>query len=108
PPVVESDSNSEEEANRSTSPAAGNSHQDVSTKPPARRRVHVVVSPLPRIRILSAPRPSDRWRLYYRRKGDLGERRLQSRWLSSRLIPHRHRPGAELKPAYELQVDMLR
>src|SRR5439155_20903028 len=29
-------------------------------------------------------------------------------WLPSRLIPHRHRPRAELQPAYELQVDMLR
>src|SRR4029453_19325702 len=28
--------------------------------------------------------------------------------LPSRLIPHRHRPRAELQPAYELQVDMLR
>src|SRR5262249_24955663 len=44
----------------------------------------------------------------YRRKGDLRERRLQSRWLLSRLIPHRHRPRAELQPTHELQVDMLR
>jgi hypothetical protein len=29
-------------------------------------------------------------------------------WLRSRLIPHRHRPRAELQPAHELQVDMLR
>ena len=29
-------------------------------------------------------------------------------WLPSRLIPHRHRPRAELQPAHELQVDMLR
>src|SRR5882724_1751730 len=42
-----------------------------------------IVSPLPRIRILSATRPSDRWRPY-RRKGDMGECRLQSRWLPSR------------------------
>jgi hypothetical protein len=28
--------------------------------------------------------------------------------LPSRLIPHRHRPRAELQPAHELQVDMLR
>src|SRR5262245_12089887 len=70
-----------------------------------------IVSPLPRIRILGATRPSDRWRPYialYRRKDDLGERRLQSRWLPSRLIPHRHRPRAELHPAHELQVEMLR
>ena len=33
--------------------------------------------------------------------------RLQSRWLPFRLIPHRHRPGGELQPAYELQVDIL-
>src|SRR5215467_14499572 len=38
----------------------------------------------------------------------LGEGRLQSRWLPSRLIPHRHRPRAELQPAHELQVDRLR
>ena len=37
--------------------------------------------------------------------GRLGE---QVRWLSSRFIPHRHRPRAELQPAYELQVDTLR
>src|SRR5215813_12025961 len=30
------------------------------------------------------------------------------RWLPSRLIPHRHRPGAKLEPARELQVDALR
>jgi hypothetical protein len=29
----------------------------------------------------------------------------QVRWLPSRLIPHRHRPRAELQPAHELQVD---
>ena len=29
-------------------------------------------------------------------------------WLPSRLIPHRHRPRAELQPAHELQVDTLR
>src|SRR5437773_7020622 len=29
-------------------------------------------------------------------------------WLPSRLIPHRHRPRAELQPAYELQVDTPR
>ena len=34
--------------------------------------------------------------------------RLQTRWLPSRLIPHRHRPRGELQPAHELQVDMLR
>ena len=28
--------------------------------------------------------------------------------LPSRLIPHRHRSRAELQPAYELQVDVLR
>ena len=28
--------------------------------------------------------------------------------LPSRLIPHRHRPRAELQPAHELQVDILR
>src|SRR5213075_1038544 len=28
--------------------------------------------------------------------------------LPSRLIPHRHRPRAELQPAHELQVDTLR
>jgi hypothetical protein len=33
---------------------------------------------------------------------------LASPWLPSRLIPHRHRPRAELQPAYELQVDTLR
>ena len=37
-----------------------------------------------------------------------GSRRLQSQWLPSRLIPHRHRPRAELQPAHELQVDTLR
>src|SRR5215204_3366421 len=31
-----------------------------------------------------------------------------ARWLPARLIPHRHRPRAELPPAHELQVDMLR
>ena len=30
------------------------------------------------------------------------------RWLPSRLIPHRHRPRAELQPAHEPQVDTLR
>jgi hypothetical protein len=29
-------------------------------------------------------------------------------WLPSRLIPHRHRPRAELQPAHEPQVDTLR
>src|SRR2546425_12907633 len=29
----------------------------------------------------------------------------RARWLPSRLIPHRHRPRAELQPAHELQVD---
>src|SRR4029079_10018733 len=29
-------------------------------------------------------------------------------WLRSRLIPHRHRPRAELQPAHELQVETLR
>ena len=33
---------------------------------------------------------------------------MENRRLPSRLIPHRHRPGAELQPAHELQVDMLR
>jgi len=28
--------------------------------------------------------------------------------LPARLIPHRHRAGAELQPAYELQVETLR
>jgi len=32
----------------------------------------------------------------------------QARWLPFRLIPHRHRPRAELQPAHELQVDTLR
>jgi len=32
----------------------------------------------------------------------------QKEWLTSRFIPHRHRPGAELQPAHELQIDMLR
>jgi hypothetical protein len=32
----------------------------------------------------------------------------QTRWLPSRLMPHHHRPRAELQPAHELQVDMLR
>ena len=32
----------------------------------------------------------------------------QAQWLPSRLIPHRHRPRAELQPAHEPQVDMLR
>jgi uncharacterized protein YecT (DUF1311 family) len=32
----------------------------------------------------------------------------QAQWLSSRLIPHRHCPGAELQSAHEPQVDMLR
>jgi hypothetical protein len=32
----------------------------------------------------------------------------QAPWLPFRLIPHRHRPRAELQPAHELQVDMLR
>ena len=30
------------------------------------------------------------------------------KWLPSWLIPHRHRPRAELQPAHEPQVDMLR
>ena len=34
--------------------------------------------------------------------------RVKASWLPSRLIPHRHRPRAELQPAHELQVDMLR
>src|SRR5260370_42329775 len=34
--------------------------------------------------------------------------RANARWLPSRLIPHRHRPRAELQPAHELEVDMLR
>ena len=29
-------------------------------------------------------------------------------WLPSQLIPHRHRPRAELQPAHELQVDRFR
>ena len=29
-------------------------------------------------------------------------------WLPSRLIPHRHRPRAELQPTYQLQVQTLR
>jgi hypothetical protein len=33
---------------------------------------------------------------------------LQARWLPFGLIPHRHRPRAELQPAHELQVDRLR
>ena len=33
---------------------------------------------------------------------------LKKEWLPSRLIPHRHRPRAELQPAYELQVETLR
>ena len=33
---------------------------------------------------------------------------LQARWQPSELIPHRHRPRAELQPAHEVQVDMLR
>jgi hypothetical protein len=37
-----------------------------------------------------------------------GGRRLESRWLPSRLVPDRHRPRAELQPAHELQVDTLR
>jgi hypothetical protein len=32
----------------------------------------------------------------------------QARWLPSGLVPHRHRPRAELQPAHELQVDTLR
>ena len=32
----------------------------------------------------------------------------QARWLPFRLIPHRHRPRAELQPAHELQIDKLR
>src|SRR5919198_1128004 len=32
----------------------------------------------------------------------------QARWRPSWLIPHRHRPGAELQPVQELQVDTLR
>jgi hypothetical protein len=32
----------------------------------------------------------------------------QARWLSSRLIPHRHHTRAELQPAHELQIDALR
>src|SRR5919201_5567237 len=31
-----------------------------------------------------------------------------ARWLPSRLIPHRHRPRAELQPVHELQVDTFR
>src|SRR6266700_4802109 len=38
----------------------------------------------------------------------IARRRRQSQWLPSRLIPHRHRPRAELQPAHELQVDTLR
>jgi hypothetical protein len=34
--------------------------------------------------------------------------RRPARWLPSRLVSHRHRPGAELQPAHELQVDRLR
>src|SRR5919204_3394201 len=33
---------------------------------------------------------------------------LEARWLSARLIPHRHRPRAELQPAHEFQIDMIR
>ena len=33
---------------------------------------------------------------------------VQAQWLPSRLVPHRHRPRAELQPAHERQVDMLR
>jgi hypothetical protein len=36
------------------------------------------------------------------------KRGLQSRWLPARLIPHRHRPRAELQPTHELQVDTFR
>jgi hypothetical protein len=32
----------------------------------------------------------------------------QAQWLLSRLIPHRHRPRAELQPAHEIQIDVLR
>ena len=35
-------------------------------------------------------------------------RARKPRWLPSRLVPHRHGPRAELQPAHELQVDMLR
>ncbi len=35
-------------------------------------------------------------------------RASKPRWLPSRLVPHRHGPRAELQPAHELQVDMLR
>ncbi len=39
------------------------------------------------------------------RRGILAQR---PRWLPSQLIPHRHRPRAELQPAHELQDDTLR
>jgi spore coat protein A len=34
--------------------------------------------------------------------------RKAEKWLTSRLIPHRHRPRAEFQPAHEPQVDVLR
>jgi len=39
---------------------------------------------------------------------DAADSGYQARCLPSRLIPHRHRPRAELQPAHELQVDTLR
>ena len=39
---------------------------------------------------------------------DAADSGAQAQWLSSRLIPHRHRPRAELQPAHEPQVDTLR
>jgi hypothetical protein len=39
---------------------------------------------------------------------DAADSGWQARWLPSRLVPHRHRPRAELQPAHELQVDTLR
>src|SRR5688572_3021254 len=39
---------------------------------------------------------------------DAADSGRQARWLPSRLIPHRDCPRAELQPAHEPQVDMLR
>ena len=42
------------------------------------------------------------------RRVDCGASTVKARWLPSRLISHRHRTRAELQPAHQVQVDMLR
>src|SRR4030095_15071051 len=54
------------------------------------------------------PYPKNSVKNYMSDKIGGGRVGLRSGCLSSRLIPHRHRPRAELQPAHELQVDTLR